>query len=186
MKERELLADRHDEEPVRLRDGARDLREELRPGDADGDWETNLLPDGATETHGDLDAKRCAAPPVKLIDVANEQPSAGLVPQRVQQEAEPAGQPLQELLDEILNEMEIELDFAVSLDVNDEIVVQRLSGRMGSDGKGLLRTGRLPTFRLGAARRLLPTSPDRIITLGARPRRRAGWKAESTRSCSRT
>ncbi len=36
-----------------------------------------------------------------------------------------------EALDEILVEMEIDLDFAVSLDVNDEIVVQRLSGRMG-------------------------------------------------------
>ena len=36
-----------------------------------------------------------------------------------------------EALDDILKEMEIALDFAVSLDVDDEVVVQRLSGRMG-------------------------------------------------------
>lgn len=36
-----------------------------------------------------------------------------------------------EALDEILKEMGIALTFAVSLDVDDEVVVQRLSGRMG-------------------------------------------------------
>jgi adenylate kinase len=41
-----------------------------------------------------------------------------------------------EALDEILIEMEIHLDMAVSLDVNDEVVVQRLSGRMGCTNCG--------------------------------------------------
>ena len=36
-----------------------------------------------------------------------------------------------EALDEILKEMEISLDEVVSLDVDDEVVVQRLSGRIG-------------------------------------------------------
>jgi len=41
-----------------------------------------------------------------------------------------------EALDEILTEMDITLDMAVSLDVDDEVVVQRLSGRMGCTNCG--------------------------------------------------
>ena len=41
-----------------------------------------------------------------------------------------------EALDEMLKEMEIELLMAVSLDVDDEVVVQRLSGRMGCTNCG--------------------------------------------------
>ena len=45
MEEAELVVRRHDEEPVRLRDGARHLREELRPRDADRDREADLVED---------------------------------------------------------------------------------------------------------------------------------------------
>ena len=50
----ELAVGRHDQEPVRLRHAARDLREELRPRDADGDRKTDLVEHAPPQPHGDL------------------------------------------------------------------------------------------------------------------------------------
>ena len=54
VQERELALGRHDEEPVRFRDSARDLGQELRPRDADGDGDADLLAHAPAEPHGDL------------------------------------------------------------------------------------------------------------------------------------
>ena len=54
VQERELALGRHDEQPIRFRNGARDLGEELRPGDPDGDGDADLLAHPAAEPYGDL------------------------------------------------------------------------------------------------------------------------------------
>jgi len=54
MQELELSVGRHDEEPVGLRDRACHLREELRAGDPDRDWQPHLLADLAAQPDGDL------------------------------------------------------------------------------------------------------------------------------------
>ena len=53
----ELLVGRHLQEPVRLRDGARDLGEELRPGDADRDRQPDPLEHVAPQPFRDLDRR---------------------------------------------------------------------------------------------------------------------------------
>ena len=55
MEEGELSVRRDEQQPVGLRDGARDLREELRPGDADRDRQTDALAHRASKPLGDLD-----------------------------------------------------------------------------------------------------------------------------------
>ena len=57
MEERELALGRHDEQPVRLRDAARHLREELRPRDADGDGQPDALAHRGAQPHRDLDRR---------------------------------------------------------------------------------------------------------------------------------
>ena len=57
VEERELLVGRHDEQPVRLRDRARHLGEELRPGDADRDRQADPVEHVAPEALGDLDRR---------------------------------------------------------------------------------------------------------------------------------
>ena len=54
VEELELAVGRDDEQAVRLRDGARDLREELRPRHADGDPQPDALEDGPAQPNGDL------------------------------------------------------------------------------------------------------------------------------------
>ena len=58
VKEHELALARHDEQPVRLRHAARDLREELRAGDADRQRKADTLAHLAPQPHGD--ARRTA------------------------------------------------------------------------------------------------------------------------------
>jgi hypothetical protein len=55
MQERELSTGRDDEQAVGLGDAARDLCEELGPGDADRDREADPLADVAPQPRGDLD-----------------------------------------------------------------------------------------------------------------------------------
>ena len=54
MEERELALGRDDEQPVRLRDPAGHLGEELRPRDADGDGQPDALAHGGAQPHRDL------------------------------------------------------------------------------------------------------------------------------------
>ena len=54
MEERELALGRHDEQPVRLRDPAGHLGEELRPRDADGDGQPDALAHCGAQPHRDL------------------------------------------------------------------------------------------------------------------------------------
>jgi hypothetical protein len=54
MEERELVLRRHQEQPVRFRHAARDLREELRPCDPDRDRQADFLANVAPESDGDL------------------------------------------------------------------------------------------------------------------------------------
>ena len=61
MQERQLAFGRHDEQTVGLGDAARDLREELRPRDAHGQREPDLLEHPAPQASGDL--HRCAGDP---------------------------------------------------------------------------------------------------------------------------
>ena len=67
MEELELAVGRDDEQAVRLRDAARDLREELRARDADGDRQPDLLEDGAAEPERDL--ARSPRDPLEPADV---------------------------------------------------------------------------------------------------------------------
>src|SRR4051794_28073521 len=55
MKERHLAVRRHQEEPIGFGDRARDLGEKLSPRDADGDWETDLLQDPASQPLSNVD-----------------------------------------------------------------------------------------------------------------------------------
>ena len=57
VQERELLVRRDDEQPVRLRDRARDLGEELRPGDADRDRQPDPLSTSRRSRSRDLDRR---------------------------------------------------------------------------------------------------------------------------------
>ena len=67
MQERELAARWDDEKPVRLRDAAGDLGEELRPCDADGDRQADDLADVASEPQRDLG--RCPGYPLEAAYV---------------------------------------------------------------------------------------------------------------------
>ena len=62
MQEPELVARRHEEETVRLRNAARDLGEELRPRDPDRDRQPDLLQHLAAEPRRDLDRRPGQAP----------------------------------------------------------------------------------------------------------------------------
>ena len=55
MEEVELAVGRDEQQPVGLRDGARDLREELRPGDADRDRQADALAHRTSQALCDLD-----------------------------------------------------------------------------------------------------------------------------------
>jgi hypothetical protein len=57
----ELPIRRHEEQAIRLRDGARHLGEELRPRDPDGDREPDPLAHLVTETASDLDRRADAS-----------------------------------------------------------------------------------------------------------------------------
>ena len=67
VEEGELAVGRHDEEAIRLRDPARHLREELRPGDADGDGKPDPLADVPAQPHRDL--RGGARQPLEAADV---------------------------------------------------------------------------------------------------------------------
>ena len=67
MQERELAVRRNERETVRLRDRARHLREELRPGDPDGDREPDLLEHPPTQPRRDL--RRPAREPLETANV---------------------------------------------------------------------------------------------------------------------
>ena len=67
VEEGQLAVGRHDEEAVRLRDPARHLRQELRPGDADGDGKPDPLADVPAQPHGDL--RGGARQPLEAADV---------------------------------------------------------------------------------------------------------------------
>jgi hypothetical protein len=54
MQERQLTLGRHDDQAVRLRDAAGNLREELRPRDADRQREPDLLEHPTPQAGGDL------------------------------------------------------------------------------------------------------------------------------------
>ena len=55
MQEVQLAVERDDEQPVRLRERTRHLREELRARDADADGQPDPLMDRASQPHRDLD-----------------------------------------------------------------------------------------------------------------------------------
>ena len=57
VEERELAVGRHDEQPVRLGDAARDLGQELRPRNSDGDRQADLLEHAAAQPARDLDGR---------------------------------------------------------------------------------------------------------------------------------
>ncbi len=59
MEEAEFVVGRYDEEAVRLRDRARDLREEFRASDAHGDRKPDLVEDSAPEPGCDLGRRAC-------------------------------------------------------------------------------------------------------------------------------
>ncbi len=61
MQEVQLLLRRHEEQAIRLRDAARDLRQELRPSDADGDRQPDLVPHAASKRARDLERRADAA-----------------------------------------------------------------------------------------------------------------------------
>ena len=59
VEERELRAGLDAQEPLRLRDRARHLREELRARDADGDREPDLVEHAPLQPRGDLGRRAC-------------------------------------------------------------------------------------------------------------------------------
>ena len=67
MQELELTTDRYDEQAVGLRDGARDLRKELRAGDSDSDRQPDLVAHVPSELGRDLD--RAARDPLEPAHV---------------------------------------------------------------------------------------------------------------------
>jgi hypothetical protein len=57
VQERELAVGRDEEQPVRFRDGAGDLGEELRARDPDGDRQADLLADSRLQSRRDLERR---------------------------------------------------------------------------------------------------------------------------------
>ena len=68
VQERELALGRHLEQPVGLRDAARDLGQELRPRDADRERQPDLLEHAAAQPRGDLERRARPSPHAANVD----------------------------------------------------------------------------------------------------------------------